>query len=722
MTLLIPHITQAEAATVINVVIVFLQYTLALALVALLVYFVPPVNSALAWNVIGRSLHGSLWLHSYAQIAQPCAEQDFALPSSRLLLPLGLGAGPALLGSPKNVTTSFVDDTFPLGLAMSPRGSFVYGRVCGTFAPATCPGNSNGNESAIAPEILARFNATPYSTFGMEFRRYYIGTAGYNYSVSNSQFSTTESLILRSGIFAVGGLIVDMDNPGIGLRQHTFPAETPHGGVWSEDVLWLEPVSTCVDTNLTIDYMLTSSASTNQMDGQNINLWQHAYKGAVLSNAVAMGHFNNLTRNETYYGRTFPLNDSVTLFFAGKMQSLRLGYLDSFKDIESDLSISCQGYGGADTANITNVGVRCYIMLAPPQRSDNGDPRRPADNSTWTQHMFSCAGVTRARMQRLQFSFNGTMDLSALSISRSNIDTPVLWATERTNLNITGRVADSLEEDPSLWTTRSDVFYILAGGVDTWANTLSPQPSALPALTWSAIQQIGQDIGGFADYGGVSNFALLNKFQTLLSADPQQGPSLIQSLVWTDLMANNALGTASSSSILVRPNVPAISYDLRFAVPTLLLFLLWVPLFGGAAFVLIAGLLKFSYVRHLLNNTGAGRIALGNSALKPVYPDPSRHMGATAGPGTPLCSEDEKRWVKGAGRTPVSIQPAGWGTLIRPSVWFKIIGTRHWLGSTELSSVWGSLGSIVELWQRVKACEDDVVLTFSTQPGFPGSN
>jgi len=269
-------------------------------------------------------------------------------------------------------------------------------------------------------------------------------------------------------------------------------------------------------------------------------------------------------------------------------------------------------------------------------------------------------------MQRVDFSFNGTMDLDALEISRSNIDTPVLWATEKTDIAITnidlfwGRVPDNLEGDPTLSTTRSDVFYVPAGAVDTWGVTASGQPSTLPGQAWYTITQLGElNTGSVMDYSGISNYALLSKFQTLISTDPQDGASQIQNLVWADLMANNALGSASNSTLLVQKNMPSIAYDLRFAVPALFLLILWVPLFGGAAFVLIAGLLKFSYVRLLLNNTGAGRVALGNSALKPVYQaGVSKHM-ETSGPGTPMDSEYEKHWAKGAGRTPVCIQPEG---------------------------------------------------------------
>ncbi|KAJ6585511.1 hypothetical protein B0H19DRAFT_1109875 [Mycena capillaripes] len=713
MTLLIPHITQAQASAVINVLIVFLQYTLALTFVTLLVYFVSPVNSALAWNVIGRSLHNSLWptlLRTDSSTARGTGFRvalfsylsfvvTVLVAVAGVLMPLGLSAGPALLGSPKNVTASFVADTSALGRATSPREDWFYSRTCGAFQALACPGNLNGNTTMIAPDLIARFNATPYGPFGIQARRYYIGAEpGYDHPMIQSRISTTESLILRNGIFAVEGAIVDMDNPGIGFRNHTFPADMPQGGVWSEDILWLEPATACVDTNLTLDYLLSDGTPAEpfnltdrggffnlthdypafKWDGQNIDLWHRAYRGAVLSNFASMGFFNNLTRNESQYGRTFPLPREQGLS-VGHMKTLRLWYLvnptDSVADYNSsgigpDLEISCQGYGGADTANITNVGAHCSILLAPPQRLDGGDPRLPSDNSTWTQRMFSCVGATRARMQRIRFSFNGTMSLNALSISRSNLDTPVLWATEKTNLSLAdvdilwGRIPDNLEEDPSLWTTRSDVFYVPAGNVDFSGplSSVSGQASTLPGVAWGAFEQLDTTSHtSMVDYSGDSNFAMLSKFQTLISADPLHGPSQVLNLVWTDLMANNAVGTASRSNLLVQENVSSTAYDLRFAVPAFLLFVLWVPLFGGCAFILITGMLKFSYVQHLLNHTGAGRIALGNSALKPINPDMSSLMVGTTEPGTLMESEDEKHWIKGAGRAPLRMQPAGRG-------------------------------------------------------------
>ncbi|KAJ6583878.1 hypothetical protein DFH09DRAFT_1274966 [Mycena vulgaris] len=684
MTVILQHVTVAQAATGINILIAFLQHTLGLGLVVMLVHFIPPMNTALAWNVIGRRIHASLWptllgvdserargtglrvgFFSYLSFAT-----TVLVIIAGVIMPLGLTVGPVQQKPLRSIPSVFVEDISPLGLATSPRTGYNYSRICGGWGPVTCPGNLNGNTSVISPSVLERFNATSHGPFGMQFRRYYKGTGGYNYSMLTSRLSITESLILRTGIFAVGGLIVDLDKPGIGLWNHTLPAGITHGGTWSEDVLWLEPVSACVDTNLTIDYQLVDNAFPESVDkysltdrggffnlthhypslnrdGQNIDLMQHAYKGTVLSNFDAMLSFNNMSRNESYAGKTFPMNS--TFFEAGSMQPINMDYLVT----DADIYTLCQGYGGADTANISNVAVNCGMLLAPPQRTDGGDPRAPGDNSTWTQRLFGCASATRARMQRVDFSFNGSMNLDQLGISRRDIDTPVLWATEKTEVEIGdvdlfwGRVPDSLEMDPALWTIRSDAFYVPAGASDIWGLPSAGQPSTLVGAAWTAVgdpSDWGSRVTPIADYSGRSNFALLQKFETLVLTDPKNGPAQIRNLIWTDIMANNLMGTDSRTSLLVKEYVPSIAYDLRYSVPAFLLVLLWIPSFIGSAFVLLTGSVKISHLRHLLNHTGAGRVALENSALR-------RMDAATLSDNSGLVWEDEAHWADGGGRT-----------------------------------------------------------------------
>ncbi|KAJ7235825.1 hypothetical protein C8J57DRAFT_1194628 [Mycena rebaudengoi] len=709
MALLISHISVGAAATIINILVASIQYTLALALPALLVYSLPPINSAVAWNVIARRLHGSLWptflrtgtlrgtgfqvmFFSYISLLS-----TILIIVAGVVMPLGLSAGPPRQAALRSIPATFVTDTSPMGLATSPRIVYKYSRTCGggTGGTVACPGNAENTTAAIAPAIIDRFNATPYGPFGMQFRRYYEGHSG---DMTLPQISMTESIILRKGIFAVGGLIVDLEKPGIGLWNHTFPTRTPNGGVWEEDVLWIEPVSTCIDANLTVDYELHDLADVNaalkynltdrggfsgltheypelNRNGQPLDLWQHAWTGVVLNNFFSMQALNNLTRNETYPGRAFALNSSQGGYKlkGGKMQTMRLPLLDnpSKSNDGVDPETLCRGF--RSTANITNVSVYCRIFLAQPRRTDGGDPLIPADNSTWSQRVYGCASATRARMQRVQFSFNGTMDLSALSITRRDIDTPVLWATEKMDINIMdidlfwGRVPDSLEGDASLSTIRSDVFYLPAGGVDisgllTIASGYVKTPLVMPALAWATALEALSSAGiqGFPDYSGTNSFALQQKYQSLMLADSANGAAKIQNLVWTDVMANNMLGSDTRQTLLVVENVPTTAYDLRYAIPALLLLLLWVPSLAGALFVLVMpGMLNVSYLRYLIGHTAAGRIAVGDSTLRSMNPASPGYALPQA--TTPPDLVDESQWAKGAGCTPMCVDSGGAG-------------------------------------------------------------
>jgi hypothetical protein len=46
---------------------------------------------------------------------------------------------------------------------------------------------------------------------------------------------------------------------GIGFRKHTAPRATlQYGATWSEDILFIEPETQCVDLNITLDYSITT--------------------------------------------------------------------------------------------------------------------------------------------------------------------------------------------------------------------------------------------------------------------------------------------------------------------------------------------------------------------------------------------------------------------------------------------------------------------------------
>ena len=88
-----------------------------------------------------------------------------------------------------------------------------------------------------------------------------------------------DSLILRNDIEIVEGLIFDTINGGVGYRNHTIPIGMKYSATWSEDLLWIEPVTECVDTNLALHFTLPNRPEiepTNKYirDNGGLAIWQ----------------------------------------------------------------------------------------------------------------------------------------------------------------------------------------------------------------------------------------------------------------------------------------------------------------------------------------------------------------------------------------------------------------------------------------------------------------
>lgn len=78
---------------------------------------------------------------------------------------------------------------------------------------------------------------------------------------------------------------MDIRHGGVGYRNHSLPVGLKHGATWSEDLTWIEPVTECVNTNLSIGFSLSSSG---------------APVGGYLTDK---GGFSNLTKDEPHPGR-----------------------------------------------------------------------------------------------------------------------------------------------------------------------------------------------------------------------------------------------------------------------------------------------------------------------------------------------------------------------------------------------------------------------------------
>lgn len=82
-------------------------------------------------------------------------------------------------------------------------------------------------------------------------------------------------MVLNDAWEAIEGLIVNTKTGGIGFRNHTTPPHLPFGSSWSEDLLFIEPETECVDLNLTLDFNIPYSNDYTGKNVENITITDH---------------------------------------------------------------------------------------------------------------------------------------------------------------------------------------------------------------------------------------------------------------------------------------------------------------------------------------------------------------------------------------------------------------------------------------------------------------
>jgi hypothetical protein len=80
-------------------------------------------------------------------------------------------------------------------------------------------------------------------------------------------------MVLNDAWEAVTGLVVDTKAGGIGFRNHTTPPTLPYGSTWSEDLLFIEPETECVDMNITLDFNIPRREGLD--DVENVVVTDH---------------------------------------------------------------------------------------------------------------------------------------------------------------------------------------------------------------------------------------------------------------------------------------------------------------------------------------------------------------------------------------------------------------------------------------------------------------
>jgi hypothetical protein len=294
-----------------------------------------------------------------------------------IVTPLGLHQD--ILSSRTSTPAAFhyVADKSDFGYGTPPRINLPWSRICGVV-PVNCP-NTNQTITYTTNATGEYFSATSYDS---HIPQYVIdvfesGLATMNKSVSSifdiqsrsytwsqinknpgalspdngasypvTAYRQISTLVLEDDYLAIEGLVVDMKNGGIGFRNHSAPPVVPFGSEWSEELLFVEPETVCVDTNLTLDFTIPENVGSflpisnlvltdrggfanltlkypewDRGDTQKFpELFLRAYKAAWINNAWTM-FFMNVTNSanqsdpkshafeylNSHVGKTFPL-------------------------------------------------------------------------------------------------------------------------------------------------------------------------------------------------------------------------------------------------------------------------------------------------------------------------------------------------------------------------------------------------------------------------------
>lgn len=419
-----------------------------------------------------------------------------------VVTPLGLGEEPTAL-APRTATFEYVKDDSVYSLGTSPRGKHALSRLCNgehmgrSAIVGTCPYSNtevvyvdSPNHSGFRVEIPNGYNtsvphepreifssgtsgSTVSNFFDIEWRQVTRQTSPTlnETELAVGMFRPLDTLILQDKYRLVEGLIIDAKAGGIGFRNHTIPVVLGRGATWEEDILFIEPSTACVNTNLTLNFemismndktsntignlVLTDRGGFSQLnttlptlepvDGQtDPDLQQRAYKAAWLNNAITMLYLNvtneknkpvkgmkSFSYLDSAPGKTFPM--PIASYLRDRYEGLRLStefgnylrlnltspnvsrgalnYPNPFNISQADFNdipSICASITPSDRANISNIYVACGLLRGVPERVDGGDPMLFEKGSKWSSPLYTCASSLRATIKTVHFSVNGT--------------------------------------------------------------------------------------------------------------------------------------------------------------------------------------------------------------------------------------------------------------------------------------------------------------------------
>ncbi|KAH8553474.1 hypothetical protein BGW37DRAFT_485867 [Umbelopsis sp. PMI_123] len=677
-------ITTSEVAGIISASVTFMSFTSSLAIVAILLAVISNKTTANGWSVAGAAIQSSPWpyllrtdssrslgVQNAIQLMSNLALAGTCLMSlTGIITPMGL-QDITILKSAQSQTLSYIPDSGPMGLATTPRTKYKEGRLCAGWPNVACVGSAlqvNNGTSTVFTEIYANITSKftspsgTQSSLNMQYRQY---TTQIQSGVNNNQptsvghLTNLKSFILSNSTTAAEGVVIDMTNtPGIGILQHSFPTDSD-GSSWFRDVLWLEPITECVNTNLTIQYKISSDFVTPVVNStilvdkggifnlttqqpspyndtiNNIDLRYHAYTGAVWGNLATL-RAANTSRNASHYGSTYPLRPPATNSI-GYLSFLPIDYLAQmasgnmtdayFVPSTGYVQSYCQGYNQDSTFNATTRMIHCSLLLGTPYSTSGSNNIVLQTNETFEQPVYSCASTVQASIQRLNITMNqqitNTTSYSGLQISRQSTNTSILWGIESTGMNVSsgnaywGPVSNSYADDPGLYTQQSETLLLPVGRADfpfslagfVTVDPVDTQGSSLPGQIFTLMENLwslssSSAINAF-DFTGKNDYGMLTLWQEL-SKTADTAPQIVQ-YIWTNLMANNALGVGDFTTANVSPKGTGVSYDFRYAIPAFITLAFWLVFICFALILLFKRQVTLNEVRNAINQTSIGR-------------------------------------------------------------------------------------------------------------------
>ena len=291
--------------------------------------------------------------------------------------------------------------------------------------------------------------------------------------------------------------------------------------------------------------------------------------------------------------------------------------------------------------------------------------------------MYSCISATKALVKTVSFRFNGSDDLSGLTVTGlidkvyPNDASKPLWGVEHTEMTLAdvkplwGLVAPQSQGRVNLSTLRKESLWLPGyGGLNM--GPMSNGYQNLPGVDFhsdalASAYDVGDSSNGMVDYSGQSNLAMYRLWQDL-SRTPGTAAKILN-LIWTDVAANSVVGTKGMEAhkeakrkrnddvAVSNPNtVPVIvyhrriKYHLLYGIPAFIVLFYTLCTFLLTSCIVLFGRAGPSKMRRYLNKTSAGRILTSH-----VY------MGAVEGDGDLGSEGSAKKWISAVGKKPITL-------------------------------------------------------------------